>query len=98
MESNNNTIRNYEVGLAGLRAYKKHCESETGELLPPAIGVTLNGHNISHAQRAILDTHRYEDPNSLLQKVKSSPFWSITHDNISKFGREYNGTLLRGNI
>ena len=96
MESNNNTIRNYEVGLSGLRAFKEYCESQTSEPCCPVVGVTLNAHNISDAQRAILDSHRYDDPNSLLNQVKNSPFWSITHDNISKFGTEYNGVLLRG--
>ena len=94
--SNNATISNYQVALGGLRSYKSYCESKMGAALPPAIGISLNGHNISHAQRAILNGHRYDNPSSELNILKRSPFWAVEHDGISKFGIEYNGILLRG--
>ena len=66
------------------------------KVLPPAIGISLNGHNISSAQKAVLDGHRYDNPLSELNMLKKSPFWTLEHDNIAKFGTEYSGILLRG--
>ena len=32
----------------------------------------------------------------MLSKIKSSLFFGLMHDGITKFGKEYNGTYLRG--
>ena len=33
---------------------------------------------------------------SMYSKIRSSLFYGIMHDGITKFGKEYNGTCLRG--
>ena len=52
--------------------------------------------NIHKIHDAILDAYRYDTKNSLPNQVKNSPFWSLMHENISKFGSELNGGLRRG--
>ena len=65
--------------------------------IPKPVEVSLNKDNICRAQLAILDAYRYDNEESPYQKlIHSSPFWSITHDGISKFHTEYNGVMLRG--
>ena len=65
-------------------------------ILPPPVEVSLNKHNISQAQTAILDAYRYDQPDSIYKVIQKSPYWSLMHDGISKFSTEYNGVYLRG--
>ena len=44
---------------------------------------------------AILNGYRY-DSNKIYHELPESPFWSLYHDNISKFNREYSGIMIRG--
>ena len=64
--------------------------------LPPPVEISLNKHNISQAQTAILDAYRYDQPDSIYKVIQKSPYWSLMHDGISKFSTEYNGVYLRG--
>ena len=64
-------------------------------ILPPPVEVSLNKHNISQAQTAILDAYRYDQPDSIYKVIQKSPYWLLMHDGISKFSTEYNGVYLR---
>ena len=44
---------------------------------------------------AILNGYRY-DSNKIYHELPESPFWSLYHDNISTFNREYIGIMIRG--
>ena len=56
----------------------------------------LNEHNIGKVHTAILDGYRYDLEDSLPNQIKRGPFWGLMHDNIAKFGKEFNGVLLCG--
>ena len=58
--------------------------------------ITLNKHNITQVEGAILDVYRYHTPRSLYDQIKKSPFWGIMHDGVSKFCNDFNGVYLRG--
>ena len=36
-------------------------------------------------------TYHFDEPSGLYRKIKDYPFYSITHDGISKFGDEVSG-------
>ena len=65
------------------------------QLVPPP-EVCLNNKNINIMEKAILDVYKNKTPGSLYEQIKTSPFWGIMHDDISKFSTEYNGVFLRG--
>ena len=71
-------------------------EKHPGASIPPVSKVQLNGHNIPKAERAILDTYRYDTEKSFYTDFRKSPYYSILHDGISKFGHELNGVYMRG--
>ena len=95
MVSTYTILDNYESNLKNLRFYKEYAEQKSNCALPQILEVTITKNNISRAQLAILEGYK-ASPNSIYTQHKSSPFWSITHDGISKFGTEYNGVVLRG--
>ena len=64
--------------------------------IPPVIKVQLNSHNITRAEKAILDAYRYDDEKSIFIKFEKTPYYSLMHDGISKFGHELNGVYMRG--
>ena len=97
MVSDKTAIDNYEHAFKfGLKSQVEYLRSCGNKNLDDPVQVTLNGHNIHRIHDAILDAYRYDNENSLPKQVKNSPFWSLMHDNISKFGSELNGVLLRG--
>ena len=95
MVSNYTILDNYETSLKNLRFYKQYAQQKSNCALLQILEVTITKNNISRAQLAILEGYK-ASPNSISTQHKSSPFWSITHDGISKFGTEYNGVVLRG--
>lgn len=85
----------------GIKSYHQFAKDELQSnhpkaALPPPVEISLNKHNIKHAQTAILDAYRYDQEDSIHQVVKKSPYWSLMHDGISKFSTEYNGVYVRG--
>ena len=61
--------------------------------LPPPVEISLNKHNISQAQTAILDAYRYDQPDSIYKVIQKSPYWSLIQNGISRFSPEYSGEL-----
>ena len=59
---------------------------------PPPLEVALSKNNISRAQLAILNGI---DMRTAIV-LRKSPFWSLYHDNISKFNKECNKIMFRG--
>ena len=82
--------------LESLQEYHKFSEELIGNMIPPPLEVALSKNNINRTQVAILDWYRYENSNSIYQELRKSPFWSLHHDSISKFNKEYNGIMVRG--
>ena len=85
----------------GIKSYHKYAlenvqSNHPNVALPPPVEISLNKHNISQAQTAILDAYRYDQPDSIYKVVQKSSYWSLMHDRISKFTTEYNGDYLRG--
>ena len=64
--------------------------------MPPPVEVALNKDNIIKAQEAILNAYRFDNPSSLTNQIKKSPFYSLMHDGISNFSAEFNGVYLKG--
>ena len=95
MVSNYTILENYDTCIKSLRFYKDYAETKSNCALPQIIEVSISKDNISRAQEAILEGYK-QSPNSIYQQHKKSPFWSITHDGVSKFGTENNGVVLRG--
>ena len=96
MLSNAAIIDNYKCNLKSLQEYHKFSEELIGNMIPPPLEVALSKNNISRVQVAVLDGYRYESNNRIYQELQKSPFWSLYHDNISKFNKEYNGIMVRG--
>ena len=46
-------------------------------------------------EKAIVEAYKVH-PNSLYSKLRSSTYWDLMHDGITKFGLEFNGTFLSG--
>ena len=85
----------------GIKSYHKYAlenvqSNHPNVTLRPPVEISLNKHNISQAQTAILDAYRYDQPDSIYKVVQKSPYWSLMHDRIRKFTTEYNGDYLRG--
>ena len=79
----------YQCGYEGQLAYYKDANvylSDTypAAKIPPVIKVQLNSHNITGAEKAVLDVYKYDD------------YYSLMHDGISKFGHELNWVYVRG--
>ena len=96
-------LENYEAGYEGQLLFREGVASKLQKTHPAAVAdvpqvikVQLNDHNINDAERAILDTYRYDEEKSLYKKLDESPYYSIMHDGISKFANEFNGVFLRG--
>ena len=83
----------YEFAMKG---HIDHLRTKGHNDLPDPIKVSLNDHNIQKVHEAILDAYRYDKIDSLPNLIKKGPFWSLMHDNIPKFGKEFNGVMLRG--
>ena len=97
MLSNATALEQYAHGFQyAMQGQIDYLRSKGHEGLPDAIKVSLNDHNIQNVHQAILDAYRYDVKDSLPNQIRQSPFWSIMHDNIAKFGTEFNGVLLRG--
>ena len=76
---------------------EKHVQIHNpGVTLPPPVQVSLNKNNIIQAQKSILDAYRYDDPSFSYQKLVQSPFYSVMHDGINKFGAEFIGVYFKG--
>ena len=56
----------------------------------------MNSHNLTRAEKAILDVYRHDDKKLILRKFEKTPYYSLMHDGISKFGHELNGVYMRG--
>ena len=69
MLSNAAIIDNYKCNLKNLQEYHKFSEELIGNTIPPPLEVALSKNNISRAQVAILDGYRYENSNSIYQKL-----------------------------
>ena len=94
-------IDNYNASFNGCQLYyetaEQHMKVNHPEVnIPPPVKVCLNKDNIIKAEKAILDAYRFDDPESLTNQIKKSPFYSIMHDGISKFSTEFNGVYLKG--
>ena len=101
MLSQNSIIENYNSGFEGMHTYYGHVSgfvrsNHPQVAIPPPIKVTLNAHNIIKSQKVILDSYRYDEPMSVFKTFEQTPFYSLMHDGISKFGVDYNGDYLRG--
>ena len=99
MMSNAAIIENYEAGYFGQERqyeyYKKYLLDTSPEARMPApVKLSLNTRSIVHVQRAILDTYRYDNEASSYAVMGKSPFRSLMHDGIAKFGTEYNGVCV----
>ena len=99
--SQNAIIDNYVSGFEGMNTHYEHISefvksSHQQVTLSPLVKVSLNSHNIIKAEIAILDAYKHDEPDYLYKKIHQSPFYSLMHDGISKFGAEYNGVYLRG--
>ena len=64
--------------------------------ISPVIKVQLNSHNITRAKKAILDAYRHHDGKLIYRKFEKTPYYSLMHNGISKFGHELNGVYMRG--
>ena len=96
MISNAATEEAYNNMYRCLTAQYKYEKNRSGTASNPVpCEITLNQHNIHRAQRTILEVYQAR-PDSLHSKLKRSPFWSIMHDGISKFEKEFNGQALKG--
>ena len=95
MLSNAAISDNCKCNLKSLQEYHKFSEELMGNMIPPPLEVALSKNNISRVQVAVLDGYRYESNNRIYQELQKSPFWSLYHDNISKFNKEYNGIMVR---
>ena len=101
MTSNVATIENYEAAISGIQLHYEYYKTYLGTaypgaLIPAPVKLALNTHNINDVQRAILDAYRFDEKTSICETMRKSPFWSLMHDGISKFGTEFNGVCLRG--
>ena len=96
MMSNAAVIENYKCNLKSLQEYHKFSEELIGNTIPYPFEVALWKNNISRVQVATLYGYRYENSNSIYQELQKSPFWSLYHDSVSKFNKEYNGVMVRG--
>ena len=56
----------------------------------------INKNNIGDVEKEILGVYQKDTPESPYKTIEASPFWERMHDGISKFGREYNGSFIRG--
>ena len=100
MLSNVAAIEHYETEMAGIQLCyersKDHLEKSCPQArIPAPVKLQLNTHNIVDVQKAIIDAFRYDDENNVYGQMRKSPFWSLMHDGIAKFGQEYNGVCLR---
>ena len=99
--SHKTTIEMYECGYEVQLAYYEDAivylsDTYPAAEIPPVIKVQLNSHNITRVEKAILDAYRYDDEKSIFIKFEKTPYYSLMHDGISKFGHELNGVYMRG--
>ena len=90
----------YECGYEGQLAYYENVKVYLSDAYPaaenpPVIKVQLNSHNI-RSEKAVLDASRYDDEKSIFRKFEKTPYYSLMHDGISKFGHELSGVYMRG--
>ena len=91
----------YQVGLNGMKWWHEYLMSSNavsidgGKKISPPLEVAVNKNNIIKVEETLLNTYRYDTPDSLYDVARKSPFWSFMHDGISKFGNNLNGFYVR---
>ena len=98
MNSNIASIEHYETVISGMQMYFKHAEDVKSKLSTSKINATNQlhlKHNIVDFQLAILNAYLYDCADNIFSQMRPSPFWSLIHDGISKFGIEFNGVCIR---
>ena len=63
--------------------------------LPQPVDIALDCNNISILEKAILNGYKTSE-DSMYLKIKFSLFYGLKQTGITKFGKEYSGTYLRG--
>ena len=88
--SNAAILQNYQIALDGMSIYHDFIMNSQA----PEIDKTL-APLVSILEKGILNGYKTSE-DSMYLKIKSSLFYCLMHDGITKFGKEYNGTCLRG--
>ena len=99
MVSQRSSIEFYDTLMKGM---KRRHEKQFGHItingmkVKGPTKVSINDNNISLSQKAILDAYMNSSlsPNQALREVYGK-YYSIMHDGIQKFSREFNGVHLR---
>ena len=61
---------------------------EIDKTLAPPVKIALDGNNISILEKAILNGYNTSEA-SMYSKIKSSLFYGLMHNGITKVGKEY---------
>ena len=97
--SNASVIQMYETAYRGIldhHSVMKACMKESsGKTLVPPPQCAFNKSNIHLYEKAIVEANKVH-PNSLYSKLRSSTYWGLMYDGITKFGMEFNGIFLFG--
>lgn len=95
---NASILENYQTALDGMKIdHDFFVSTQAPEIYKapaPPVEIALDRNNISILEKAILSEYQTSE-SSMYSKIKSSLFYGLMHDGITKFAKEYNVYLLK---